>query len=69
MNRPNLFALLCVLMLAWLPVSALEFRNPVMPGYHSVHPCVGQGINGPICRILFRITIFAMIRWLWERSI
>ena len=36
MNRPNLFALLCVLMLAWLPVSALEFRNPVMPGYHSV---------------------------------
>ena len=35
MNRPNLFALLCVLMLAWLPVSALEFRNPVMPGYHS----------------------------------
>ena len=34
MNRPNLFALLCVLMLAWLPVSALEFRNPVMPGYH-----------------------------------
>ena len=33
MNRPNLFALLCVLMLAWLPVSALEFRNPVMPGY------------------------------------
>lgn len=36
MNRPNLFALLCVLMLAWLPVSALEFRNPVMPGNHPV---------------------------------
>ena len=35
MNRQYLFALLCALMLAWMPVSALEFRNPVMPGYHS----------------------------------
>ena len=34
MNRPNLFALLCVLMLAWLPVSAQEYSNPVKPGSH-----------------------------------
>ena len=34
MNRPNLFALLCVLMLAWLPVSAQEDSNPVKPGSH-----------------------------------
>ena len=34
MNRPNLFALLCVLMLAWLPVSAQEYSNPVTPGSH-----------------------------------
>lgn len=34
MNRPNLFALLCVLMLAWLPVSAQEHSNPVKPGSH-----------------------------------
>ena len=35
MNRPNLFALLCVLMLAWLPVSAQEYSNPVKPGSRS----------------------------------
>ena len=34
MNRPNLFALLCVLMLAWLPVSAQEYSNSVKPGSH-----------------------------------
>ncbi len=34
MNRPNLFALLCVLMLAWLSVSAQEYSNPVKPGSH-----------------------------------
>ena len=34
MNRQNLFALLCALMLAWMPVSAQEYRNPVIPGYH-----------------------------------
>lgn len=34
MNRQNLFLFVWMLMLAWLPVSALEFRNPVMPGYH-----------------------------------
>lgn len=34
MNRPNLFALLCVLMLAWLPVSAQEYSNLVKPGSH-----------------------------------
>ena len=34
MNRPNLFALLCVLMLAGLPVSAQEYSNPVKPGSH-----------------------------------
>ena len=33
-TQAAVFALLCVLMLAWLPVSALEFRNPVMSGYH-----------------------------------
>ena len=34
MNRQNLFALLCVLMLAWLPVSAQEYSNLVKPGSH-----------------------------------
>ena len=34
MNRPNLFVLLCVLMLAWLPVSAQEYSNLVKPGSH-----------------------------------
>ena len=34
MNRQYLFALLCALMLAWMPVSAQEYRNPVIPGYH-----------------------------------
>ena len=34
MNRQNLLALVCMLMLAWLPVSAQEYRNPVVPGFH-----------------------------------
>lgn len=34
MNRQNLLALVWMLMLAWLPVSAQEYRNPVIPGYH-----------------------------------
>ena len=34
MNRLNLFALLWMLMLEWMPVSAQEYRNPVIPGYH-----------------------------------
>ena len=34
MNRQNLFLFVWMLMLAWLPVSAQEYRNPVIPGYH-----------------------------------
>ena len=34
MNRQNLLALVWMLMLAWLPVSAQEYRNPVVPGFH-----------------------------------
>ena len=34
MNRQNLFGFLWMLMLVCLPVSAQEYRNPVIPGYH-----------------------------------
>ena len=34
MNKQNLFALLWVLVLAWMPVLAQEYRNPAIPGYH-----------------------------------
>lgn len=34
MKKLNLFTLLMVLMLCMMPVSAQEYRNPVIPGYH-----------------------------------